>query len=190
MKSTFIFISITSLFLCYSCSKKDDSSATIYSSSNEEKIDVSAQWLVDANGVIINSLNDGQWIDGTFSLEEMELFISLDTINLSGTSTPTEVLDSPSGFITTYPLPFESVNNLTLLFNSEYTGSVVFKAVIVDNKMKAKSKLAAKLNTQNAQASIALMPNIPDGKYRLYYTLSSETNPHFFKSWGNIHKTQ
>jgi hypothetical protein len=44
---------------------------------------------------------------------------------------------------------------------------------------------------QNPSVSnpIMLMPNIPPGNFRFYYTLSAASDQNFFESWGNIRKT-
>jgi hypothetical protein len=53
---------------------------------------------------------------------------------------------------------------------------------------KAERLQAAVYGPLNLSASntILIAPNLPAGKYRLYYTLSSQANPHLYTSWGNI----
>jgi hypothetical protein len=181
MATKLIFYLFFTLTIISSCSKKSDTAATT--------IDVSKQWSIDFVGNITSSLADGQWQSKTFTTEELNLFNSLDTTNLNGTVAPTSVLEIPPGYNSTYPNPFTTVNALSLRFTSGYSGQIVFKCVIVDSNMTSRFKVATRLNISNSSINIAFNPTIQIGRFRFYYTLSSQSNPHFYKSWGNIQKT-
>lgn len=165
------------VILLASCNKIDEPSGLL--------IDVSQQWSFDEQGYPLVGLLDGQWQTKAFNKAEMALFNSLDTVKLENTSTPASVSDNPPGRNACFPNPFKDAHALYVGFNSDFSSDVVVKAVIVDSTMTAKSKLVSRLKGQNGTL---FKPNIPAGKYRLYYTLSSEANPHFYKTWGNIHK--
>ncbi len=168
---------------------------TVISSCNEKDttdpvttIDVSKQWKFDNSGNVILALGDGQWQSKTFSTQELNLFSSLDTANLSGTTAPGSVLENPPFYNATFPNPFTSLHILPFKFNSGYSGQIVLKYVVADSTMTALFKAATKLNVSNASTNILFNPAISVGRFRLYYTLSSQSNPHFYKSWGNIQK--
>ena len=164
-----------------SCTKKDgETKPTI--------IDVSSQWTIDAGGTAVVSLNDAQWVSKVFNGQESALFNSLDTAELSGTISPATVVETPPGYVATYPNPFISNFTLTLRFNIGYPGPFVFKAVVVDSSLTPLFKTAQRLSVFNQQISIAFNPTLPVGRYRFYYTLSSAGNAHFYKSWGNIQR--
>lgn len=168
------------LIIISSCIKKSDTEVAT--------IDVSKQWSFDPIGNVILSLGDGQWQSKTFTTQELNLFSSLDTANLSGTTTPSSVLETPPGYNSTYPNPFTTVNALSLRFANGYSGQIVFKCVVVDSTMTSYFKVATRLNVSSSSINIAFNPTIPVGRFRIYYTLSSQSSPHFYKSWGNIQK--
>ncbi len=58
----------------------------------------------------------------------------------------------------------------------------------VNSTMTSHFKVATRLNVSGSFISIAFNPTIPVGKFRFFYSLSSQSNPHFYKSWGNIQK--
>ena len=182
MTTKFLYSSIIALLILSSCNEKEEPAVTT-------NIDVSKQWTVDNLGVAITPLFDGQWQTKTFTSQELSLFNSLDTANLNGTTTPQSVVDTPPGYSSTFPNPFMTTNLLALRFNTGFTGQIVIKAVVVDSTMTPYFKAATRLNVQNASTALAFNPTIPVGRFRFYYTLSSQANPHFFKSWGNIQKT-
>ncbi|MEZ0610167.1 hypothetical protein ACAW74_16745 [Fibrella sp. WM1] len=175
MTTKFLYSSIVLLLILSSCNEKNDPVVTT-------TIDVSKQWSVDMFGVAVNPLSDGQWQTKTFTLEESNLFNSLDTANLRGTTTPQSVIDTPPGYNPTFPNPFVTVNTLALRFSNGFSGQVFFKAVVVDSTMTSYFKVATRLNVQNGFTALQLNPTIPTGRFRYYYTLSSQANPHFFKS--------
>jgi hypothetical protein len=183
MTTNFFYSSIIALLIFSSCNEKDDPVVTT-------NIDVSSQWTVSTNGVATNQLFDGQWQTKTFTPQELSLFNSLDTANLNGTTTPQSVVDTPPGYSSTFPNPFMTTHALALRFNTGFAGQIVIKTVVVDSTMTPYFKTATRLNVQNAFTALAFNPTIPVGRFRFYYTLSSQANPHFFKSWGNIQKTQ
>lgn len=181
MTTKLIYSLFITAIIFTSCTKKDgETKPTI--------IDVSSQWTIDASGNAIVSLNDFQWISKTFNGQEFALFNSLDTANLSGTIAPATVIETPPGYVATYPNPFTANFILTLRFNVGYPGPFVFKAVIADSALTPLFKTAQRLNVFSQQISIAFNPTLPVGRYRFYYTLSSQGNAHFYKSWGNIQK--
>ena len=170
----------SALIIVTSCGKKDKiGTATI---------DVSKQWSIDGLGNIISSPGDGQWQPTQFTAQELNLFGSLDTANLSGTTTPGSVVQYPSGYISTYPNPFATFPALSLRFNSGYSGQIIFKCVIVDSTMTPQFKLATRLIVSNSTVNMVFNPTIPVGRFRLFFTLSAQSNPHFYKNWGNIQK--
>ncbi len=183
MTTTKIYAAIIALLVISSCNEKDEPVVT-------PTIDLSKQWTVDNIGVASNPLFDGQWQTKTFTPQELSLFNSLDTANLNGTTTPQSVVDTPPGYNSTFPNPFITTHLLGLRFNTGFTGQIVIKTVIVDSNMTPYFKAAIRLNVQNASTILAFNPTIPAGRFRFYYSLSSQANPHFFKSWGNIQKTQ
>ncbi len=167
-----------------SCNKNNDSENI------STTIDVTKQWFFDPSGIPILTLGDGQWQMKPFSPAELALFSSLDTTNLSTTSMPTAVLETAPNFNSIYPNPFNPVYAFSLRFANSFSGQVVLKSVIVDSMLAPQFKNASRLNVSNGTCNIQIMPNISIGRYRLYYTLSSQSNPHFYKSWGNIQKKQ
>ncbi len=181
MKTRLIYNLLFFIIIMSSCSKKDGET-------QPTKIDVSSQWTIDAGGYATVALNDFQWISKTFNGKEFELFNSLDTANLSGTITPATVVETPPGYVATYPNPFTAAFSLSLRFNIGYPGPFIFKAVVVDSSLTPLFKTAQRLSVFNQQISIAFNPGLPAGRYRFYYTLSSQGNAHFYKSWGNIQR--
>jgi hypothetical protein len=154
------------------------------------KIDVSKQWNIDDNGQLNFSPNDKQWQFNQFNTQEIDLFSSLDTSDLSGTTTPDKVNEISPSFNSIYPNPFRDVNSINISFSNNYTGSVVFKYVIVDINMQPVIKKSFKLITKNSRLDISFFPTYGFGKYRLYYSLSSQNDKHFYTSWGNIEKKE
>ena len=177
------YIISASAFLS-SCAKNTE---TNISAANT--IDVSKQWKIDPNGIVLLSLGDGQWQTKMYTTQELSLFSNLDTADLNGTTTPTSVLETPPNFNSTAPNPFSSVIILPLRFGGAFSGRIVFKCVITDSTMTPYFKASSLLNVSNSTTALALNPPLPIGRFRLYFTLSSVTDPHFYKSWGNIQKT-
>ncbi len=187
MKTKRIVISLIVIAFITSCKKSDPS--------NNANIDVSAQWQIDAYENVILGLADGQWQGKSFTAYELSLFSSLDTTNLSGTTTPMAVLDNSARHNSIYPNPFNS-NQFYFMkfgFTTGYTGQFVLKSVLVDSQMKPLIKTVARLqavwgpgNTSTSYPIGISYFGISPGRYRLYYTLSSQANPHFFKCWGNV----
>ncbi|MEO6833393.1 MAG: hypothetical protein ABI169_14395, partial [Chitinophagaceae bacterium] len=152
-------------------------------------IDVSKQWSIDFQHNVISSFGDGQWQNKTFTAQELNLFSSLDTTNLSGTTTPSSVIESSPGYNSCYPNPFTTVYALSLWFADGYSGQIALKFVVVDSTMMPYTNGTARLNVINSSINVTFNPTIPVGRFRFYYTLSSQANQHFYKSWGNIQKT-
>lgn len=182
MTAKFLYSSIIAVFILCSCNEKEEPFLT-------PNIDVSKQWILDNIGVVISSPFDGQWQTKTFTSQELDLFNSLDTTNLNGTTSPLSVVETSPGYNSIFPNPFMGEHALALRFNTGFSGQIVIKAVVVDSTMTPYSKVSARLNVENASTILAFAPTIPVGRFRLYYTLSSQANPHFYKSWGNIQKT-
>ncbi|MEO8853452.1 MAG: hypothetical protein ABI359_06715 [Ginsengibacter sp.] len=169
--------------------------ATACNKSSDNTIDVSKQWKVDNFGTLISGLTDGQWENKTFSTQELSLFSSLDTVSLTGTTMPDSVLEEkPISHNYAFPNPFNQTTQLFLSFSPRFSGQVVLKYVIVDGDFKIVDKSAIRIQAtvcscpsfSSSSGVIDLMPNVPSGRYRLYYTLSSQGNNHFYKTWGNI----
>jgi len=149
-------------------------------------IDVSKQWFYDPIGLLISSPGDDQWQMKTFTTEEMNLFTSLDTASFNGTATPTSSVNNT----VLYPNPFTTVYAFSIKFSNTYSGPLILKSVIVDSNLVPYFKNATRITFLNGSSTIQVNPPLSVGKYRLYYTLSSQSNSNFFKSWGNIQRTQ
>lgn len=175
-----------------SCSKTESPSEQLTT------IDVSKQWLVGSARQLILGLGDGQWQTKVFTTQEQNLFASLDTANLVGTSKPDSVLESPISYNCAYPNPFASENRLSFRFTNGFNGQIELKFVIVDSLLRTLDKGAMRVQATSypqiplnpsSSNELTIKPNIPIGTFRLYYTLSSQLNQHFYKSWGNIQRT-
>jgi len=163
-------------------------------------IDVSAQWVVDPSGLPISGPLDGQWQAKVFTAQEQDLFTSLDTANLTGTMKPDSVFDKPNTYNYTYPNPFYQGYgpHLGFRFTNGFAGQMIYKCVIVDSLMNARFKAAARIQatfnpldpSHVSTTNLALLPNLPVGRFRIYFTLSSQSNEHFYKSWGNVQVLQ
>lgn len=172
--------------LLFSCSKTG------------ETIDVDSQWKVDANRSLISGLSDGQWQPKSFT-SEISLFKSLDTASLTGTIKPDSVFTGTSCFNCVFPNPFRSITSLSFNFSNGFNGQMVFKYVIVNNRMDVVDKGTFRIQgtsypniplNPSTSNQITLTPELQPGKYRIYFTLSAEASPHFFQCWGNIEKMQ
>jgi hypothetical protein len=182
MKSFIVrFIFISTIFL--SCSK------------NQNSIDVSQQWFIDYNGNLISGPNDDQWSPKVFTSQEKNLFAGLDTANLTGSTAPDSVLSSS----TIIPNPFTTEAVFLFSFSSGFNGQVEFEYVIVDDHMNPLYKGAYRIqavsnpnlpSNPSESTPTPFTPNIPAGKYRIYYTLNAAWAQSFYSSWGNIQKTQ
>jgi hypothetical protein len=161
---------------------------------DQNNIDVSQQWYVDYNGNLISGPVDGQWGPKVFSTQEQNLFTGLDTASLAGTTTPDSVLSSS----TIIPNPFKTEAMFVFTFSSGYNGLLEFKYVIVDDHLNVMDKGAIRVQgtsypniplNPSTSGAVSFTPNIPAGKFRIYYSLSTASNPSFYTSWGNIQKT-
>ena len=171
--------------------------ATACNKGSNNSIDVSKQWKVDKYGTLISGLTDGQWGNKIFSTQELNLFNSLDTVNLTGTTMPDSVLEEkPVSHNYAFPNPFNQTTQLSFRFSPGFSGQVVLKYVIVNGDFTIVDKSAIRIQAtvcscpsfSSSSGVIDLMPNVPRGQFRLYYTLSSQGNDHFYKAWGNIQK--
>jgi hypothetical protein len=172
-----IIISLFLGFIFASCKKSDSTGEP------NLKIDVSIQWKLNQQGGIDFSPVDGQWVNKSFIAKEMELFKSLDTTNLRGTRLA-NLTDSPIPF----PNPFSSTQSFSFLFSDNFSGDIVLKYIIVNEDLFPLVKNAVRITSNSGRSDLLINPSIPIGKYRIYFTLSSESNPHFYKTWGNIEK--
>ena len=168
---------------------------TACNKSRNNSIDVSKQWKVDNLGLLISGLTDGQWENKTFSSQELSLFNSLDTVDLTGTTMPDSVLEEkPVSHNYASPNPFNQTTRLFLSFSPGFSGQVVLKYVIINADFTIVDKSAIRIQAtvcscpslSSSSGVINLMPNVPRGQFRIYYTLSSQGNNHFYKTWGNI----
>jgi len=191
MKSKKILLLLSATIIIFISCRKDDNSNNV-----TPAIDVSAQWQIDAVGNLILGIPDRQWQTKTFTPTELNLFTSLDTTNLTGTTTPTTVLETSSQRNNSiFPNPFSTSFQILFGFNAGFSGQFVFKCVIVDSLLNPLDKKvtimqASVFGPGNVSTSniISIIPNVPIGRFRIYYTLSSNTNQHFYKCWGNIQR--
>ena len=162
-----------------------------------ENIDVSSQWKVDANRSLISGPADDQWQPAVLE-SKLFLFGTLDTADLTGTSRPDSVFTSTHCFNCIFPNPFKSVASFSFNFSSGFNGQMVFKFVIVNSRMEIMDKGALRIQgtsypniplNPSSSNLITLTPAILPGRYRIYFTLSSESKPHFYQCWGNIEKS-
>jgi hypothetical protein len=186
MKINLFKLSIILLVLATACKKDSNNS-----------IDVSKQWKIDNLGVLISGLGDGQWGNKTFSAQELNLFTSLDTVDLTGTTMPDSVWEEkPVSNNYAFPNPFKQTTNLFFRFSPRFSGQIVLKYVIVNGDFNVVKKSAIRIQAtvcscpsfSSSSGVIDLLPNVAIGQFRLYYTLSSQGNNHFYKTWGNIEK--
>jgi hypothetical protein len=147
-------------------------------SNNIDKIDVTGQCYKDFAG---NNLTNTGVCSGTFfNVNELALFKDMDTVNLNNTAKP-----DFDPLINIYPNPSRSFFNLTVFLNESFTGKVVLKYVIVDNQLNILQKKYVKNITKGSWVfNISL--DLPNGKYRLYMTLSAENFNNFYTLWRNI----
>jgi len=169
--------------------------ATSCNKGSNNSIDVSKQWKIDNPGLLISGLDDGQSENKTFSTQELSLFNSFDTVNLAGTTMPGSVLqERPLSHNYSFPNPFNQTTQLSLSFSPRFSGQIVLKYVIVNADFTVVDKSAIRIQAtvcscpslSSTSGIIDLKPNAPSGQFRLYYTLSSQGNVHFYKTWGNI----
>jgi len=181
---------LATIIIC-SCNKATDPS------DQTTQIDVSKQWTINSVRHLILGLGDGQWQAKVFTSREQNLFNSLDTANLTGTTKPDSVFESPIEYNCSFPNPFTAFNQMSFRFTNAFNGQMIFKFVIVDSLMHSLYKDAIRIQaTSNPLIPlnpssgnlITIYPNVPIGRYRFYYTLSSQLNQHFYKCWGNIQK--
>lgn len=188
--------SLAFVLIFSSCNKSDSSNPPVPSN----LIDVSAQWILDNNHQVLYSPGDSQWHKKNFTPEELNLFTSLDTANLTGTVTPDSVQETPPYYNAFYPNPSTGQINIPSFFYfanpaNGYMGPFVFKCVIVDSMMNPLYKKVIRSSAIPAPGpqhlswgGISITPILPTGRFRIYFTFSSQADPHFYKSWGNIQR--
>ncbi|MGN6248048.1 MAG: hypothetical protein ACTHNG_06810 [Ginsengibacter sp.] len=169
--------------------------ATACNKDSNNSIDVSKQWKIDNLGELILGLNDGQWGNKAFSGQELNLFKSLDTVDLTGTTMPDSVFEEkPVSHNYAFPNPFNQTTNLSFSFSPKFSGQVVLKYVIVnsdfsvvkDSAIRIQSTVCSCPSYSSSSGVIDLLPDVTKGQFRLYYTLSSQGHDHFYKTWGTI----
>jgi hypothetical protein len=179
------------LYLCFmlicGCGRTDDPTP------QSTSIDVSKQWRFDASGNLLTGPGDSQWKSTTFTSAELNLFASMDTASLTGTTVPSQVLES-NGYNAIYPNPFilSASHAMGFQFPNGYSGQFVVKLVYVDSLMNPIFKKAFRLQSNayppptTSGINFLIMPSVPVGRHRLYYMLCAASNPRFYTSWGNV----
>ena len=184
MKNILLLLFLFFLIFTISCHKD---SAPKPSQPAKIKIDVSKQWTSDFNGNLLISYPDSQWQNRSFNSNELALFNSFDTADLSGTTAPASVIVSPN-----YPNPLTAVTDFNFKFSNGYSGASKVEYVIVDSFLQPLKKgifLVKGNATQNNPVSsfaIEISVDLPAGEYRFYYLLNALSDLRFFKAWGNI----
>jgi len=176
MRPFFLIPILIALTILWGCKK----------TASQSTLDLSQQWQTDVSGSLIKGVSnpkDSQWQNRLLTSSELALFNSLDTADLSGTTMPGSIQSTIF-----YPNPFLTQALMYFKLNSTYQGQFKLKYVIVDNHMNALQKGSSLLS--NSYAFFLLTSSLPSGYYRIYFTLSSQTNENFYTSWGNIQKSQ
>jgi hypothetical protein len=177
-----LFFSAIALILFLSACKK------INSNSGQTVIDVSCQQYVDALGNDLEQVGSCSSPSDSagFSQQELNLFNSLDTADLTGT-----VLPSGSYTFAIYPNPFSSHLDIQYLFSGSISGQVVVKNVITDSLLNPVFKSVIRLGSSTPTSVFLnqIMLTIPAGRYRLFQTLSAGSYNNFARRWVNITKT-
>ena len=165
-------------FTLFSCKKNGQKGTAI---------DVSHQVYYDNLGNVL--LSDGGISRGyTFNSNEMAFFNSLDTANLNGTIRPATV-----NVFCCYPNPTYVTRGDKIGFNfgASSTSHVVVKYVIVDSVstplLKKVTHLYIPAGTYTAYDNID-PASLPVGRFRVYLTLSAESNDNFYTLWNNIER--
>lgn len=144
--------------------------------------------LIDVNNqTFVNEYGDNIFSNGSassglvFNESELSLFNSLDTVDLTGTSQPNDVLD-----VVQFPNPIDTSGIFTLKFqfNNTYLGYTILKYVIVDDRLHTLAKNTHRLQGNHPSSQVHV--SLQEGKYRLYLTLSSLDNKNYFKKWINF----
>jgi hypothetical protein len=174
------FAIVVILISSSSCTKNNNNVAA-----GSTTINVSCQQYIDALGNVLSPEgNCSSPSDSAgFSQQELNLFNSLDTANLSGTVLPSPV--SCSSFV--FPNPFNAEFTIEYRFNTVLQGPVVIKYVITDSLLNPVYKSVALVGTTaSSEFFLQLSPNIPAGRFRLFQTLSAQSYNNFLRSWINI----
>jgi len=180
-------LAIVTSVIISSCSKTTSVNSTT-SINSQKAINVSCQQYIDALGnpleQVGNCLSPSD--SAGFTQQELNLFNSLDTADLSGTTVP-----AASYSFAIYPNPILSDLNIQYHFNNSFSGQIVAKYVITDSLLNPVYKTIAYLNFTSPYSSlvISLQTSIPAGKYRLFQTLSAQSYNNFSRSWINITKS-
>jgi hypothetical protein len=172
------FSTIILILILSACTKSNNNSG-------QNVIDVSCQQYTDALGNDLTStgLCSSPSDSAGFSQQELDLFNSLDTADLTGT-----VLTSASYSFAIFPNPFSSQFNIAYSFNGSLTGQVVVKNVITDSLLNPVYKSVIRLGSSTPTSDFlnAMMTGIPAGRYRLFQTLSAGSYNNFSRHWINI----
>lgn len=155
----------------------------LFAKCSDKKIEVLTIYPTDNIGNLIgNTPNDNQWKNMSFSSSELSLFKSMDTANLSGTQLPLVTTSSYA-----FPNPFTNQTSIYTSVQQPFSGTVVLKYVVVNNKMDPVQKGCVRIQAGSG-ISFSIAGNFNAGYYRLYFTYSAEGHEHLFKTWGNIQK--
>lgn len=185
------FVLFTMIVLLISC-KKDDAETKIDHPfvPMPTPINIDNQWLIYKNGQAQASLPDSQWQNRYLNAVEMNLFNLVDTADLSGTASAKVV---PNAIYPLYPNPYTTDGQIQFFFQNQFAGQIILKYVVVDNMTLPLTQGVIRLQAKSfsngtSSTHYALLPNVPNGRYRLYYSLSANGDEHFFRSWGNIQR--
>ena len=179
MKHLFILTSLACIL--FSCSKEENNPST------STTINVSCQQYVDALGNDLHSSGDcTTGMDTAFTPQQIALFSSLDTVDLTGTIKP----DSTK-MLGAYPNPFYIYVGFhtASYFRDSVAGSAVVKYVLTDSLLNPVFKTSARLtyNPPSSVSSLALyVPGLAAGNYRLFYTFSALGNNNYKRAWINL----
>jgi hypothetical protein len=142
-------------------------------------IDVSSQSFVDYSGNFLGSAGSGPSSGNDFTSQEIALFSSFDTADLSNYTKPDSV-----GIALIYPNPSSSQVIFTCRLNTNFSDSILAKYVITDNSLRVVYRSSGVISGSNNFGNIN--PATPIGKYRLFVTLSADGNKNFYTYWVNI----
>lgn len=174
----FLLLAVVLIVIEYSCGKNNNDGPPL-----PILVDVSCQQYTDILGNdLASSGTCPSVIDTAFSEQEVALFNSLDTVDLSGTMMPTS-----AGSQLLYPNPFRISSGFTIQYYlpNQFLGQIIAKYVITDSLLHPVYKTAKRLDFN--QTIIAhLQPPVEALRLRLFYTLSDQFHNPFLRGWINI----
>jgi len=158
--------------------------ALLYNRCSKEKqtIDVNSIVFKDGQNLLLGSSGNvaDQWVSQNFTAAEMAMFNELDTTNLTGTSTPSQIILTAA-----FPNPFRNYIIIASQCDPVYTGTIVVKYVVVNKFFDPIIKNSLRINYTQSYSPFEVA-NLSKGNYRIYVTYSAINNEHFFKFWGDI----